>query len=1151
MPITIKEILPSDSMSGVVEKINFNFDQLILAGGGPPGPQGPLGPAGTPGPIGTRGDHWFVGPSALGQTADHDGFSPLQIEDHFLDPIGDVWSYFDNGATGWTFSGINLRGATGPSGATGGSNEWNIYPALFGNPVSSIAYIPDSTPNPLGTLNPDFIIPKQAFKNNIFLGDFNWAYSSLQDFGSSSTIGDSTATPKLTIIQNEINNQPYGINGLAFGSPGLTSGNLGTNNAYVNTGATTSAQAFTYMGLYTDLAPSGDYFAKFGIRSYQLPIKIEVGRAGGANYWSPAPFDVLANNIRLTGYDTGAPIARIINMAAEQTSVMNASTVNGKIREISINSNLSFNGDYTDANTRWGYVALQNVEAGSNPPTTKETRFGSVVIGPTFSNPISSTSTTFSSASQLLGVDGWAALNIVRKITGDSVSSYADGLARNANGQIIRDSAISFLYPNYANDLDTDPRSAIVGKITPIRYFSDPGTSELLDCLVIGSGLISLDGTTNANDPQGRIGIQNSHNRLRKPQFPFHVSMEFIGTPFRANAWDGGYANTDIIQGWFAGFDSWQGQQRANGIGFGFKVWSDGVTSFAGSTGFTNPVIQSYYRTDNGQQNPNDGLGGTFNGITIGRNNPHLYMQIGPETLSGNLGIGLAPSTTLYSPGATVSQMSAPYSKVAIDGSVTVGGTSGGYHHMLAHRATKGLLIEGPIFQGATTIAGQFSTNVFGGQAILSTFGPIISIATDDLVFGRSFVSRGYNSLTPSPDYALPDTKTGMMQDPSPGFENVGYLVGNPDIYAPSPTLGPTNATVPTKIARFSARGEAGYATGGAGYQYPGFTVEGIIAERPVTVTTDDLEQLITKFNTPGSGTRSIMNVHYRIPVRSSRILLNLLGGRSNILFFNNASSTFAVGTPTPEGPWFLNGCSSSTCKGPAQYDFQGFTLEDGHYNGQVLHLTILGCHTQNQGPLVCNLPPQSGGVAVSFSSAACQRTDNICMSSEPFDTPHTASDVGWPLESGSGAQYGSGPGAGGRPYPLPYSWDVTTIGTTWNLTTQQAIQNRLSKWTNIATAVFDEPSGTGFGAFRISGYRSISFIWQFDGTSGTSGCWFEIGRSHLVERQSRSWDTSTSGGGSTPPPVGRPPVTFTPPVVPAPVSPTPVGRTVGFVPAV
>ena len=73
MPITIKELFPSDPISEALEKINFNFDQLILAGGGPPGPPGPLGPQGVPGPLGIRGDHWFVGPSAFGQTADHDG----------------------------------------------------------------------------------------------------------------------------------------------------------------------------------------------------------------------------------------------------------------------------------------------------------------------------------------------------------------------------------------------------------------------------------------------------------------------------------------------------------------------------------------------------------------------------------------------------------------------------------------------------------------------------------------------------------------------------------------------------------------------------------------------------------------------------------------------------------------------------------------------------------------------------------------------------------------------------------------------------------------------------------------------------------------------------------------------------------------------
>jgi hypothetical protein len=94
MPITIKELFPSDPLSEALEKINFNFDQLILAGGGPPGPAGPIGPQGVPGPLGKRGDHWFVGASALGQTADHDGGS-LKVEDHFLDSLGDVYSNSD------------------------------------------------------------------------------------------------------------------------------------------------------------------------------------------------------------------------------------------------------------------------------------------------------------------------------------------------------------------------------------------------------------------------------------------------------------------------------------------------------------------------------------------------------------------------------------------------------------------------------------------------------------------------------------------------------------------------------------------------------------------------------------------------------------------------------------------------------------------------------------------------------------------------------------------------------------------------------------------------------------------------------------------------------------------------------------------------
>ena len=55
MPITIKEIYASDTISGAADKINYNFDQVILNGGGPAGPQGSQGVSGPAGPQGVQG----------------------------------------------------------------------------------------------------------------------------------------------------------------------------------------------------------------------------------------------------------------------------------------------------------------------------------------------------------------------------------------------------------------------------------------------------------------------------------------------------------------------------------------------------------------------------------------------------------------------------------------------------------------------------------------------------------------------------------------------------------------------------------------------------------------------------------------------------------------------------------------------------------------------------------------------------------------------------------------------------------------------------------------------------------------------------------------------------------------------------------------
>jgi hypothetical protein len=68
--VNLKTILPNDSQVVITDKINYNFDQLLTAGGGPPGDVGLTGNPGIPGMQGIQGfpgvdgavgNKWYVG----------------------------------------------------------------------------------------------------------------------------------------------------------------------------------------------------------------------------------------------------------------------------------------------------------------------------------------------------------------------------------------------------------------------------------------------------------------------------------------------------------------------------------------------------------------------------------------------------------------------------------------------------------------------------------------------------------------------------------------------------------------------------------------------------------------------------------------------------------------------------------------------------------------------------------------------------------------------------------------------------------------------------------------------------------------------------------------------------------------------------------
>lgn len=122
MPITIKELLASDTISQAADKINFNFDQLILNGGGPVGPPGPIGPIGPIGGRGLRGTQWFEDPNpSPGTNPNTLIFTDVLEGDSYLQSDGTVWEY---DGINWNATAVNL---TGPQGLPGTSNGFEYF----------------------------------------------------------------------------------------------------------------------------------------------------------------------------------------------------------------------------------------------------------------------------------------------------------------------------------------------------------------------------------------------------------------------------------------------------------------------------------------------------------------------------------------------------------------------------------------------------------------------------------------------------------------------------------------------------------------------------------------------------------------------------------------------------------------------------------------------------------------------------------------------------------------------------------------------------------------------------------------------------------------------------------------------------------------
>lgn len=290
MPIVIKEIFSSDPISEALEKINFNFDQLILSGGGPPGPAGIQGPPGVPGSQGLRGDHWQTGGASgslgfTGPTSDHGpNYGDLEVGDHWLDSSGKVWEW--DGSM-WVYSSVDLKGPQGVVGPTGNSLDLNMFRGGSGNALDG-SYVPVIGPTTVSGGNANFWIINNMDINSFFLGNKDWSYNKLKNFSNLDVHNgiQSSASqrmiPKSVIIQSGIDYTGYG--GLAIGAYGLTGGTSTAVNGFLGGSAQSGivdGRSLFYAGWAINKetlpAPTGTFSHTFKMVTGYNDMEIQAG----------------------------------------------------------------------------------------------------------------------------------------------------------------------------------------------------------------------------------------------------------------------------------------------------------------------------------------------------------------------------------------------------------------------------------------------------------------------------------------------------------------------------------------------------------------------------------------------------------------------------------------------------------------------------------------------------------------------------------------------------------------------------------------------------------------------------------------------------------------------------------------------------------
>lgn len=240
--IVIRELLGSDNITTLTEKINFNFDQLLVGGGGPVGPQGVTGPTGPVGPKGDIGTIWLAG-----DINDSGLISSLRNGDLILDLDGKV--YTKNGLV-LDYTDVDLKGPQGEKGDNGdgyfniikgfdSTGKWKPVTSQLSNFISSIDGLGVDKD---GINEVDFAMLGRG-DNSLLLANYKQIFEETApgnwDIQSSSWFSSVNEIPRLFILQENNQDNAISINKLLLRkvgeiNPAVTEEVDNVNNELVN-----------------------------------------------------------------------------------------------------------------------------------------------------------------------------------------------------------------------------------------------------------------------------------------------------------------------------------------------------------------------------------------------------------------------------------------------------------------------------------------------------------------------------------------------------------------------------------------------------------------------------------------------------------------------------------------------------------------------------------------------------------------------------------------------------------------------------------------------------------------------------------------------------------------------------------------------------